>query len=134
MNLTRIREAVAALLTFGDVTASPRVPGGEEITCPHAFISDMSLRFTAMETVDVDFEVTVLVAQGDPDSGWATISRLCDFGEDTSIIDALLEDRHLGGQVADIIFPSDVVRGLGGAYAVAGIEYMAFQLFFTAQI
>lgn len=133
MNLTGIRQAVATQLSSGTgLTMTPRVPASSEITCPHAFISGMGLRFAAFETVDVDFEVTVLVSLADNDTGWDTVSQLCDFGSDTSIIDALLEDTTLDGEVDSLEFVE--IRNLGGAFDIGGVVFLAFQMAFIVHV
>jgi hypothetical protein len=112
---------------------TPRVPAAAEITCPHAFISSMSLRFVAFnETVDIDFEVTVLVSHADNDTGWDTVSQLCDVGSGSSIIDALLDDPTLDGEVDGVKFVE--IRNLGGVFDVGGVVYLAFQMAFIVHV
>lgn len=129
MNLTAIREEIASQL--GEVvTATARIPAVSEITCPHAFISDMALRPVALgDIIDIDMVVTVLVSLADADTGWDTVSRLCDFGSDTSIVDALLSDRGLDGEIDSMTFVE--IRALGAGYDVGGVTYLGFQMAFT---
>jgi hypothetical protein len=134
VNLTAIRTRIASQLAeTPNLTASPRIPKLAEVTCPHAFISDMGLRIVSMtESVDIEFEVTVLVSPADADSGWETISELCDVGAGTSVIDSLLSDRTLETEISSLTFGE--IRGLGGTFDVGGAVFLGFQMAFTAHV
>jgi hypothetical protein len=134
LNLTDIRTEIAlALEQIDDLTTTPRVPSIGEVTPPHAFISDMAVRIADLSgNVDVVTELTVVVSKADDDTGWDTLSRLCDVGSGQSLIDIFSDDRTLNG-TADGLTIGDITA-MRGDYMIGEVAHLGFQLSFTVHV